>query len=223
VVDPARLRPDLPAPPALVERAVVDGRPVEVGDTLELPPGTRRVELHVGALGFAGRERIGFRYRLSGIDPDWQPGTGAPVAHYTSLPPGQYRFEVQTRIGAGPWAEPGRAVEVRLRPAFHQTAWFAALVAALPAAILLAFVLLRARAHRRREAELTARVADALAQVKVLSGMLPICAWCKKIKDDEGAWHQLEAYVTERTQAEFSHGMCPDCYRAHGADAHEHE
>jgi len=218
VVDPARLRPDLPAPPAQVERAVVDGRPVEVAGSLELPPGTSRLELHVGALGFAGRERIGFRYRLEGIDPDWLQATGTPVAHYTSLPPGAYRFEVQTRIGAGPWAEPGHRVELRLRPTFRQTGWFAALAAGLPAALLAASATLRARTHRRREAELSARVADAMAQVKVLSGMLPICAWCKKIKDDEGAWHQLETYVTERSQAEFSHGMCPDCYRAHGAD-----
>ena len=223
VVDPARLRPDLPAPPALVEQAVVDGRPVEVGGTLELPPGTSRLELHVGALGFAGRERIGFRYRLSGVDPGWQAASAAPVAHYTSLPPGRYAFEVQTRIGAGPWAEPGRTVAVVSRPAWHQTAWFAALVAALPTAALAAVLLLRARAHRRREAELAARVAAALAQVKVLSGMLPICAWCKKIKDDEGAWHQLETYLTERSQAEFSHGMCPDCFRAHGAGDHGHE
>jgi hypothetical protein len=219
VVDPARLRPDLPAPPALVERAVVDGRPVEVGEALELPPGTRRLELHVGALGFAGRERIGFRYRLTGIDPGWQVAAAAPVAHYTSLPPGRYAFEVQTRIGAGPWAEPGRTVALELRPAWHQTPWFAA----LPAVALLGFLLLRARAHRRREAELSARVADALAQVKVLSGMLPICAWCKKIRDDEGAWHPLEAYVSERSQAEFSHGMCPDCFRSHGTGEHGHE
>lgn len=52
---------------------------------------------------------------------------------------------------------------------------------------------------------------DALAQVKTLHGILPICAWCKKVRDDQGAWSQLEAYVSEHSTAEFSHGICPDC------------
>lgn len=52
---------------------------------------------------------------------------------------------------------------------------------------------------------------DALAQVKRLSGLLPICASCKKVRDDKGYWHQVEIYIRERTDAEFSHGVCPDC------------
>jgi PAS domain S-box-containing protein len=54
---------------------------------------------------------------------------------------------------------------------------------------------------------------NALAQVKKLSGFLPICASCKKIRDDSGYWHQVERYVTEHSEAEFSHGICPDCIR----------
>ena len=46
---------------------------------------------------------------------------------------------------------------------------------------------------------------------KVLSGYLPICAWCKKIRDDEGKWNEVEDYVTSRTEAEFSHSICPKC------------
>ena len=52
---------------------------------------------------------------------------------------------------------------------------------------------------------------DALGKVKTLSGMLPICASCKKIRDDKGYWSQVEVYVKERTDAEFSHGICPEC------------
>jgi methyl-accepting chemotaxis protein len=51
----------------------------------------------------------------------------------------------------------------------------------------------------------------ALAEVKTLSGLLPICCSCKKIRDDGGYWRQIETYVAERSQAEFSHGICPDC------------
>jgi PAS domain S-box-containing protein len=54
----------------------------------------------------------------------------------------------------------------------------------------------------------------ALGQVRTLHGLIPICAWCKKIRNDEGYWQQLEAYISEHTEADFSHGMCPDCSKA---------
>jgi len=47
--------------------------------------------------------------------------------------------------------------------------------------------------------------------MKVLSGVLPICGYCKKIRNDKGSWAQLEAYINEHSGAEFSHGICPDC------------
>jgi len=53
----------------------------------------------------------------------------------------------------------------------------------------------------------------ALANVKQLSGMLPICANCKKIRDDKGYWQQVEEFVTDRSDAKFSHGLCPECVK----------
>ncbi len=58
---------------------------------------------------------------------------------------------------------------------------------------------------------LIAELQDALKNVKTLKGMLPICAACKKIRDDKGYWRQIEAFVSEHSEAEFSHGLCPDC------------
>jgi len=52
---------------------------------------------------------------------------------------------------------------------------------------------------------------EALAQVKQLSGLLPICAGCKKIRDDNGYWQQVEVYIRDHSEADFSHGLCPDC------------
>ncbi|MBI5394249.1 MAG: GAF domain-containing protein [Verrucomicrobia bacterium] len=60
-----------------------------------------------------------------------------------------------------------------------------------------------------------AELAETAAQVKTLSGILPICAFCKRIRDDEGYWEQVEAYVTAHTGAWFSHGYCPECARKH--------
>jgi RNase P subunit RPR2 len=52
---------------------------------------------------------------------------------------------------------------------------------------------------------------EKIHEVKTLSGLLPICAQCKKIRDDEGYWTQLEGYISERTSATFTHGICPHC------------
>jgi hypothetical protein len=52
---------------------------------------------------------------------------------------------------------------------------------------------------------------EALNSVKTLKGLLPICASCKKVRDDKGYWNQIEAYVSEHSEAEFSHGICPEC------------
>jgi hypothetical protein len=57
----------------------------------------------------------------------------------------------------------------------------------------------------------TKELQTALANVKMLTGMLPICASCKNIRDDEGYWHQVEVYIRSHSDVEFSHGICPDC------------
>lgn len=51
-----------------------------------------------------------------------------------------------------------------------------------------------------------------IKEIKTLRGIVPICSACKNIRDDKGFWHAVEAYVSERTEAQFSHGVCPDCY-----------
>lgn len=54
----------------------------------------------------------------------------------------------------------------------------------------------------------------ALGEVKTLSGLLPMCANCRKLRDDKGYWSELETYITRHTDAQFSHGICPDCMKA---------
>ena len=57
------------------------------------------------------------------------------------------------------------------------------------------------------------KLKTALDQVKTLKGLLPICANCKKIRDDKGCWNHVEVYITNHSYAEFSHGLCPDCLK----------
>lgn len=68
----------------------------------------------------------------------------------------------------------------------------------------------RKRVQKERERLIT-ELQDALANIKVLRGLLPICSHCKKIRDDEGAWHMVEVYVREHSNADFSHSICPEC------------
>jgi PAS domain S-box-containing protein len=68
----------------------------------------------------------------------------------------------------------------------------------------------RKRAEKERE-QLINELQEALANIKTLSGLIPICAQCKKIRDDKGYWQQVEVYVREHSEAKFSHGLCPEC------------
>lgn len=62
-----------------------------------------------------------------------------------------------------------------------------------------------------KEQHLNSELQSATGRVNQLHGMLPICANCKKIRDDQGYYQQIEHYITEHSDAEFTHGICPDC------------
>ena len=208
IIDPAHLRSTRP-PAALLETLRVDGEPGRLAGSLELPGGASRFELGYTAPALRSPERLRFRYRLEGFDRGWNDAGAQRVAQYTNLAPGRYAFAVEAGID-GQW---GRAatLPVVLRPRFYQTAWFFALAIAGVAAAIVAIPLLRVRQLRARAAELDQRVQEAVSELKVLSGLLPICAWCKKIRDDGGYWSRIEAYLSARTDAQFTHGICPEC------------
>lgn len=58
------------------------------------------------------------------------------------------------------------------------------------------------------------KLQDSLAEIKKLSGLLPMCAHCKKIRDDKGYWEKVEVYIEEHSEAQFSHGICPECMKS---------
>jgi CHASE3 domain sensor protein len=91
-------------------------------------------------------------------------------------------------------------------------------IGSILAAILLVlstFIASRETARRRKAEEeqrgLIMELQQTLAQVKTLSGLIPICGWCKKVRSDKGFWQSVEHYVSQQTGAKFSHGMCPLC------------
>jgi PAS domain S-box-containing protein len=78
------------------------------------------------------------------------------------------------------------------------------------------YMAIRTEITRRKQAEadresLIQELTKALQEVKALSGLLPICANCKKVRDDSGYWNQIETYIAKHSTATFSHGLCPDC------------
>ncbi len=93
----------------------------------------------------------------------------------------------------------------------RQLVWSEELIALLKiAGVVFGSAIERKRAEEER-GRLIFELQESLAKVRTLSGLLPICASCKKIRDDKGYWNQIETYIKDRSQAEFTHGICPDC------------
>jgi hypothetical protein len=208
VIDPAHLRPTQ-APSALLESVRVDGQPCLLSPSVVLAPGSSRLELAYSAPALRSPERLRFRYRLEGFDRAWDDAGAQRVAQYTNLAPGDYRFIVEASID-GEWGTAG-TIAITLRPRFYQTRWFVALGITSIVLLIVAVPWLRVRQLRARARELDQRVKDAVRELKVLSGLLPICAWCKKVRDDRGYWSRIEAYLSARTDAQFTHGIRPEC------------
>jgi hypothetical protein len=77
--------------------------------------------------------------------------------------------------------------------------------------LLLAAVVAERQQAEQEKLKLIGELEQALTEIKTLRGLIPICGWCKKIRDDQGFWQQLEVYLRAQTSAEFTHGICPEC------------
>jgi streptogramin lyase len=211
VVDARKARMNTKPPRILIEDVVADGQHLGSGDHLELPAGTRHLEIQYSAPSFLAPERIRFEHKLEGLDSTFVAAGTDRVAHYTALGPGGYRFRVRVANEDGVWSEREGPLGFAVRPHIWQTLWFYALSACALAAAIGASLHLRVRSLRLHENDLQRRVAEEVARVEVLSGLLPICAWCKKVRDDAGYWAQIESYISARSKVEFTHGICPQC------------
>ena len=180
----------------------------------------------IAAAAFVNERDLRFQVRLQGLEEEWHKAESR-VIRYPALPGGRYRFEVRAANGSGPFGSP-EAFAFTVAPPWWKTWWAITLGVLAALSALFGVFRLRLSALARSKAELEVEVAqrtrdlrarnaelsEALRSVKQLSGLLPICASCKKIRDDKGYWNQLEQYISERTEAGFSHGICPDCAQA---------
>lgn len=81
----------------------------------------------------------------------------------------------------------------------------------IPPAVLTIVIVFSVRYFIIRQNTTTVKFNKTLSEIKTLTGLLPICAWCKKIRDDTGYWDEVEHYISEHSNAEFTHGMCTEC------------
>ncbi|MFC1825588.1 DUF3365 domain-containing protein [Thermodesulfobacteriota bacterium] len=121
----------------------------------------------------------------------------------------------------------GISVSTRVEPilAFHQQQirqllFFHALIWLLGVLGIFAANYFLNQEQQKREA-IISQLKNALSEVKTLSGLLPICASCKKIRDDKGYWNQIERYIRDRSEADFSHSICPECAKKLYPDLYE--
>jgi DNA-binding NtrC family response regulator len=74
-------------------------------------------------------------------------------------------------------------------------------------------LLIRSIQYSIERQKLITRLENSLKEIKTLRGLLPMCAWCRKIRDDKGYWQELETYIRQHTDTAFTHGICPDCMK----------
>ncbi len=156
-IDPGDIKVNQLPPPVLIEKVLVDGRPVNGFDhaagPVRIPPGRQRFEFYYTGLSFVAPEKVSFKYRLKGLDHDWTDAGPKRTIIYSYIPPGSYRFQVMACNSDGVWNAAAAEVAFTVQPYFWQTWWFY-LVAGLSAAGLLSSgALWVARRRMRRKLE----------------------------------------------------------------------
>jgi signal transduction histidine kinase/ligand-binding sensor domain-containing protein len=168
VVDPAHLALNKVAPPVHVESVVADGKTYwqnlpggVAASNVRLPARTHDLQIYYTALSLTAPEKVHFKFKLEGQDPDWREVVNDRDVQYSNVGPGTYRFRVIASNNSGVWNEQGDELEFSIAPAYYQTNWFRVLCAVLVLALLWAAYQWRLRQMRHRfEIALEARVGE---------------------------------------------------------------
>jgi signal transduction histidine kinase len=160
VVDPRRLAFNALPPPVHVEQIVADRTAYDTIETatgtVHLPPRVHDLQIDYSALSLVAPEKVRFRYRLEGVDRDWQDVGNRRQAFYTDLPPRTYRFRVAAANNSGVWNETGATLDFSIAPAYYETTWFLALSAGMVIGLLWAGHRVRVRIVEKHEREISA-------------------------------------------------------------------
>ena len=146
VIDPLDIPVNKLPPPVNIEQITADRKTYETSSSLRLPSLIRDLEIDYTALSLVAPEKIRFRVKLEGRDPDWKDAGNERKAFYNDLPPRSYRFRVMACNNSGVWNEAGASFDFSIDPAYYQTAWFQA--SCVAAFLGLLWALYRYRLHQ---------------------------------------------------------------------------
>jgi ligand-binding sensor domain-containing protein/two-component sensor histidine kinase len=150
MVDPRRLVANTFLPPVTIEKVVLNKRELPADRSAQMPLGAGDFEVHYAALGYSAPEKMRFKYKLEGFDPDWIDAGARRFTYYANLNPGNYRFRVIAGMADGVWNGTGAGFSFCLKPPFYRTPLFA--VSVVSSVILLGWLMywLRLRGLKAR-------------------------------------------------------------------------
>jgi signal transduction histidine kinase/ligand-binding sensor domain-containing protein len=157
--DPSGMTTNMLAPPVHIEQIMADHKAYDAKSGLRLPPLVRDLSIDYTAVSLVAPEKVHFKYKLEGQDPDWKQVVNVREAQYSNLSAGTYRFRVIASNNSGVWNETGASLDFSIAPAYWQTAWFRALcVAAILASLWILYRLRVRHLAHEFDVKLEARV-----------------------------------------------------------------
>lgn len=185
-INPARLTRNLIPPPVSILAISSENGRKAISGPIRFAAGTHRIEIGYAGLSLSIPERVRFRYKLEGVDADWQNVGGRRQAYYNNLRPGSYRFQVIACNNDGVWNNSGASLDFFVAPAYYQTTWFLALCALALAALLWALYQLRLhQIHRQFAVGLEERLSERMRIARELHDTL--------LQSFQGAVFQFQA------------------------------
>ncbi len=231
-IEPDKLPINKIIPPVYIESMLIDKKKVNLNETIILEPHTNRITINYTALHYFAPEKIKFKYKLEGYENDWVEVGNIRSVSYTNLSFGHYTFRVIASNNDGFWNEKGAKLSFNIKPFWYETISFHVLAILFLLGFIFLVFKLRVKQLTKRQAELeyivkertadilnqkekinekNKKLSDYITELKVLRGIVPICASCKKIRDTSGQWNHIETYIEKHSEAQFSHGICKDC------------
>lgn len=175
-------------------------------------------EFEYVALNYTRPEKNQYAYMLEGFDKEWYNAGQQRFGRYSGLPGGQYILRVKGANNDGVWNNKGTSLKIVVASPWWKTRVFYWSAGSFVVILILCWYLIRIRTIQtrniileKRVKEKTRELQEALDNIKTLKGLVPICANCKKIRDDKGYWNHLELYIEKHSNAQFSHGICGEC------------
>lgn len=240
IFEPTQISENHMAPPIALTKLTVMGNPVkpeflsDPENPLTITYNDKYISFEFTALDFTNTMKNQYAYQLEGFDTDWIYCGNRRFANYTNLNPGTYTLRVKGSNSDGYWNETGASLSIIVLPPFWITWWFRLAIAFLLMAVFSLWYWQRIRHYKQNQKMLQEQVEqrtselrqkneelertmtereEAMKKIKVLSGLIPICANCKKVRSDKGYWNQIEVYIAEHSEADFTHSLCPDCIK----------